>query len=360
MAVLERLPSLDEHRYRQEMQPQRERGGTGEEEEEDTHELSTYSVLSHMQKTGRCGDPLEVRVTKPQTVALDPPVTPPSPPPSSYVQNRSEFVADSYDVGDLHLNIPLMENNTSERIQSSRTYFKDALISNKDSMEKSSYMANTASTHGRKQRPRHDHQESTIKKFNARAPDDEIATTAAIEDSNIPTPDPPTAEPSETAPAESTPTSSEKRGPVRYPSFRTVGECDTPATVEDSKPQGPSSSALLYEDHDDLPPVPVPDSPGAYSIPGILGPSPYRNSATNVRRVDVDSQLVSATLVDDSEIETMNFLRELRADLDRVVQHLQKEEPQQGEVTKKRPPKKWFSTFRGLFQPRRCKSTGAP
>jgi len=316
-----------------------------------------------MQKTGRCGDPREVRVTKPQTVALDPPVTPPSPPPSSYVQNRSEFVGDSYDVGDLHLNIPLMENNTSERIQSSRTYFKDALISNKDSMEKSSYMANAASTHGRKQRQRDNHHESTVKKFNARAPDDEIATTAAIEDSNIPTPDPPT-EPSETAPAESTPTSSEKRGPVRYPSFRTVGECDTPATVEDSKAQGPISSALprmprLYEDHDDLP-VPVPNSsPGAFFVPG-LAPSFPNDSVTNVRRVDVDSQLVSATLVDDSEMETMEFLRQLRADLDKVVQHLHKEEPQQEEVTKKRPPKKWFSPFRGLFQPRRRKSRGVP
>jgi len=80
-------------------------------------------------------------------------------------------------------------------------------------------------------------------------------------------------------------------------------------------------------------------------------PSPENDSVPDGRRIEKGTNLISATLVDEAkETEIMNVLRKMQADLDQVKR-------QQNEQTEKRTRKKWFSRFRGLFQPRLLRKT---
>jgi len=117
-----RLHSSDKHPSGQEMQQPIKTGGGGG----DINEPSTYSVPSPKPKNGRCGDPPESRNNFPHTVALDPPVTPSSHPPSSPLQSRSDFAAaDSYATGDMQGEVGLSEDNIAERNNLSTSYPKD-------------------------------------------------------------------------------------------------------------------------------------------------------------------------------------------------------------------------------------------
>jgi len=286
-----------------------------------------------------------------QMISPDPPVI-----------SRSDFADESsYDAGNMQLGVASLVDNTVEHMNPPKTkYFKDNLSSTERRVENPYDMANTVDTPdgSTKQDLLHYYSNSTIKIANHSTSGDENSTT------------------DETVHAASIPLG-ENQGPVGYHGGSN-SEGNNPRTIDDAMPtstirhlyaEAPISSAQprMARNYNARDACGVLDhNPGAVRVPGTStmmvqeeddSPPPYADyTISDLRRNENDMPLVTAILVEESEIQTMNALQQLRADLNQVVEHLHKE--QQEDVTRKQSEKKVFSPFRRLLKPRRRTATG--